>query len=325
MAQSLTQLARKQRLALLKMDADNLERVANAYTLMYERLQGDIKALMLVVDGLNNPTAAQIKKLAEYKTLMVRVERETSRFMSYLETALDSASFDAIRAGLKDSAELISAGIGGRFLGIAPNAMREALRYLSEDGPLYARLKFLTGEMAEEISRVMFEGIGAGYNPNKIAALIQDAFGGGLTDALRNMRTLQLYSYRDSARANYMESGVVDKWMWWAELDDLVCMSCVAEHGTLHDLDEQLDGHYNCRCAALPYIEGLTETQQSGVDWFNSLSDQQQSDMMGKEYHSAYKGGAFTLTDMIKPTENEIYGTMNTVTPLWELLGAEPP
>ena len=324
MATDLLRLVRQQRAALAKTDEANLERIADAYALMFERLSGDIEALTLAIEAMDAPTSAMIRKLSQYKSLMAKSERELTRFTAYLETVIDRASFEAIRLGLSDSEALIrAAGIAGQLQGIAPNAMREALRFLAEDGPLYARLKLLTGATVDKVSQTIFEGIGAGYNPRKIAALIQDAFGGGLTDALRNTRTVQIYSYRESARANYMASGVVEKWIWWAELDADTCEACIAEHGSIHDLDETLDGHYNCRCAPLPYIEGLTETPERGEDWFNNLSEAEQRAVMGDTKYDAYKDGKFQFGDMVRRNENEVYGQMVGVVPLKDLIGDE--
>jgi len=319
------ELAKRQKELLAKVDAANLERVSQAYQLMYSRLSGDVEALRLAIEAMDKPTQAAIKQLAQYKALMRKAEKELARFTAYLETVIDRASFEAIQLGLEDSAALIqAAGITAQLQGIAPNAMREALRYLAEDGKLYKRLQLLTGATVDNVSQAIFEGIGAGWNPRRIASAIQDAFGGGLTDALRNTRTVQLYSYRDAARANYMASdGVVTGWIWWAELDELTCEACVSEHGSIHGLDETLDGHYNCRCAALPYIEGLTEPEQTGEDWFNSLTEAQQRDFMGASKYEAYQNGLFNFSDLKQRNENEVYGQMIGVTPLKDLLGGD--
>jgi hypothetical protein len=154
-----------------------------------------------------------------------------------------------------------------------------------------------------------------------IASDIQDAFGGGLTDALRNTKTVQIYSYRESAIANYQQSGVVDGWIWWAELDEDTCEACIAEHGSIHGLDETLDGHYNCRCAPIPYIEGLTEQPGRGEDWFNNLSEQQQRDVMGNTKYDAYQEGKFQFGDMVRRNESDVYGQMIGVVPLKDLIG----
>jgi SPP1 gp7 family putative phage head morphogenesis protein len=321
---TLPELSRRQKAAIAKIDAENLERVSSAYKLMYERLSGDVEALRLAIEALENPTQAAIKQLAQYKDLQYRAGKELKRFTAYLETVIDRASFEAIQAGLKDSAALVAAsGVVAQVKGIAPNAMREALKYLDPNGKLYERLQALTGNTVDRVSQAILEGIGSGQNPRKIASLIQDAFGGGLTDALRWTRTTQLYSYRDSARANYIASGVVDKWEWVAQLDESTCLSCIEQNGSLHDLDEQMDSHFNCRCVAVPYIEGITEQGQSGEAWFNAQTEAEQEAIMGSGYYSAYKEGLFSFGDLTKQTENEVFGKMNAVTPLKELLGVD--
>jgi hypothetical protein len=320
---TIQQLAARQRNQIGATDEANLQSIARAYGMMNDRLKGDVDALMLAIQDLDNPTGAEIKRLPQYKRLTRRMSDELDRFESYLEVAIGAAALAAIGMGLAHSAELVK--LAGTFTSLDSGAITPLLNYLRQDGPLYARLKLITTGTLDRVIEQIISGVGQGFNPQKIARLIQDAFGGGLTDSLRWMRTIQLYSYRDSARANYIASGVVDKWQWIAELDDITCMSCVVENGTLHDLDEQMDSHYNCRCVAVPYIEGLSPTEQTGIEWFNSLSEEQQSAQMGKEYYSAYKDGLFKIEDMTKPVSNEIFGTMNSVTPLWELLGGEPP
>lgn len=106
-------------------------------------------------------------------------------------------------------------------------------------------------------------------------------------------------------------------------LDELTCEACVSEHGSIHGLDETLDGHYNCRCAALPYIEGLTEPEQTVEDWFNSLSESQQAAFMGQSKYEAYQDGKFTFSDLKQRNENEVYGQMIGVTPLKDLIGED--
>jgi hypothetical protein len=169
----------------------------------------------------------------------------------------------------------------------------------------------------------IIEGVSIGFNPRKIASAIQDAFGGGLTDALRNTRTVQLYAYRDSARANYMTSGAVSGWIWYAELDADTCMACVSEHGTFHELAEKLDGHYNCRCSPIPVVEGLTEDVQGGQAWFDGLSEAEQKNMMGPGKYDAYKAGLFEFSALSNQQDNEIYGTMRTETALKDLVPTE--
>jgi hypothetical protein len=291
---------------------------------MYDRLAGDVEALTLAIEQMDKPTAAQVKALPQYKRLIRRGQDELDKFTAYLETALGTVAAGAIALGLAHSAGLINSLTGGKFTGLDRGVMPQLLKYLDPDGPLYVRLKELTGATVEKVTQTILDGVSSGYNPRKIAGMIQDSFGGGLTDALRNTRTVQLYSYRDSARANYMASnGLVTGWVWYAELDADVCMSCVAMHGTIHPLDETLDDHYNGRCAALPYIEGLTGNIPSGQSWFESLSDDEQAAMMGNEKHDHYKAGDFEFSQLSKETPNDVYGQMRTESSLRDLLNEE--
>lgn len=321
---TLQQLVNRQRQELLDADTLVLDRVASAYTLMYDRLSGDVEALTLAIEDIENPTEADIKRLPQFKTLERRSTEELDRFTAFVEFTMAAAAVAAIEMASRHSAELLALqGITGEVLD--PIVMASLLDYLATDGPLYARLSLLTGSTVDNVVNSIISGVGEGLNPRVIASNVADMFGGGLTDALRNVRTVQLYAYRDTARANYMASGVVDGWIWFAELDELVCDACIAEHGSIHPIEETLDGHYNCRCAALPYIKGVTEDVQTGQEWFDGLSEAQQNSIMGDTKASAYRDGLFAWGDIASRTHNDVYGSMIKVTPLYELLGTDKP
>jgi hypothetical protein len=316
-----TQLAKAQRNEIIKADSANLDAIARAYANLYDGLQAEVDALMLAIGKLDNPTRAEIERLPQYKRLVRNATNELDDFTTYLKTAVGAAGVAAIGYGLAHSASLVSNLTGVNYAGLTANVMRPLLDYLKKGSPLYQRLDMITTTTVDKVIEAIVSGVGQGFNPQKIADLIQGAFGGGLTDALRNMRTVQLYSYRDSARANYMASGVVDGWVWWAELDDVCCMSCVAQHGTIHPLDEQLDDHYNGRCAALPYIEGLSPTEQTGKEWFDTLTPEMQAKQMGKSKYEAYVAGKFEFSALSREFNNDVYGKMRSEASLKDLLG----
>lgn len=311
---AILRLAQRQKAELLKVDSQTLEQIARVYGITWERISGNVDALRLAIEKLDSPTYAAVKALPEYKRLIRAATRELDDFGVYLERTIGGAGSVGSEIGLSHSAELITAITGRRFTGLQRNVMTTLLDYLRPDGPLYARLNKITDGTIEAVIQKITAGVGMGLNPRTIASNIQDAFGGGLTDALRNTRTVQLYSYRDSARANYMSSdGVVTGWIWFAELDGDVCMSCAAQHGTIHDLDETLDDHYNGRCAPIPYIEQFgNPVGQSGEEWFNSLSDEEQAAIMGPDKLAAYKDGKFSFDQLSRQDPHDIYGSMRT-------------
>lgn len=317
------QLARRHRDEISRADAANLQRLAEAYALMYEDLEGDIDALTLAIE--EGMSAAEVKRLPQYKRLLRNGASGLDKFTNYLEVTIGTASAAAIGLGLTHSQTMISSmGVSG-FKGLDSRAMKPLLDYLAQGSPLYRRLAELTGSTVDKVVQTIVDGVGVGYNPRKIADQIQNAFGAGLTDALRNTRTVQIYSYRDSARANYMATGgIVKGWIWYAELDADTCLSCVAQHGTIHDLDEQLDDHYNGRCAPLPYIEEFgNPVEQSGEDYFSGLTEAEQKASMGDTKWQAWQDGKFTFDQLSAQHENDVYGHMRSEASLASLLGEE--
>lgn len=317
---TVSETALRQRNELASQDEANFKLIEDAYSLMYERLQGDIDALTLAIADMED--GDDVEDLPQYRRLVRNAEKELNKFTTVLETLLGAAGIAALTLGLAHSAELVNLSTAGGFVGVEPAFMRTLLKYLEPGGKLYARLSELTGAVVDKVITVIVEGVSLGMNPQAIAPLIMSAFGGGLTDALRMMRTLQLYSYREAARANYIETnGIVTGWVWFAELDNDVCLSCVAMHGTIHPLEETLNDHHNGRCAPLPYIpEFGNPVEQTGEEWFNSLSPAQQKNMMGEGKFEAWKKGQFTFDKLSHEVENDVYGLMRTETPLKDLV-----
>jgi hypothetical protein len=197
------------------------------------------------------------------------------------------------------------------------------LGFLSPNGTLYERIGKLAETNAQNVAEKILEGVSLGYNPKKIAGIIRDELGGGLTDALRMTRTVQLWSYREATRANYINnSDVIEGWIWYADLPGEPCMACIAEHGSFHTLDETLDDHYNGRCTMIPVVAGMPGiVDQTGEDWFNELPESQQRGLMGDSKYEAWKENKFEFGQLATKHSDDVYGQMTTETALKDLLG----
>ena len=328
---TIVELSRQFRKAIEKNDAAALRRLVDAYTRIYGRLQDKIQLLLDVIE-VENPTRAQLARMGRYKSLIAQVEQELTNYQVILANEVEAIGRDAITFASRDTARLLRAigseyGIDITFQRLPTEAIKALLGFLAEDGPLFARIQTYAGEAAQTVANTILESVALGKGPREIARLIRDDLGGNLTAALRMTRTAQLWSYREATRANYINnSDIIEGWYWYAALDQDPCMACIAEHGTFHTLDETLDDHYNGHCTELPAIIGLgNPIEQSGEDWFNSLDEAKQKELMGPEFYEAWKGGAFQLSDMPHKVEDPVYGWMTTEKPLWDLLGAEPP
>jgi hypothetical protein len=295
---------------------------------MYQRLQDKINLLTLQMANMETPIKAAVRKLSSYKSLILEIEKELTKFQGYAGTVMQQAASDAIKLGANNARLLTIAGnpaVAGVFRQLNPKAIETLISYFGEGSTLMKRLEKLAGENALRVAQTIIDNVALGNNPKTIARLIQDSLGGGLTDALRMTRTVQIYSYREANRASYVANrDICPKWVWMSTLDDVCCMSCVVMHGTVHDADEVMDDHYNGHCAMIPLTIGSENpfgSDTAGQDWFNSLDENKQRDLMGPKYYEAYKNGAFELSQLSTQRPDDVYGEMRGVTPLKELIG----
>jgi hypothetical protein len=144
------------------------------------------------------------------------------------------------------------------------------------------------------------------------------------------VRTAQIKSYQLANHATYLANdNIVKGWVWHAELGS-ACLACTAEHGTVHELSETLDGHHNCRCAPIPQtvtyadlgldIPETVEPTQSGEDWFNEQPAATQRELMGPAKYEAWQDGKFGFGQLSATYDDPVYGQMRREATLGELM-----
>lgn len=113
------------------------------------------------------------------------------------------------------------------------------------------------------------------------------------------LRTEQMDIFRRATALSYQANAdVVRGWQWEASLDDRTCCACIAMHGSEHPVDEVgPDGHPNCRCCAIPIIRGREPFigKDEGLKYFESLTEKQQAEVLGKCGLAAYQGGKYPM------------------------------
>lgn len=162
-------------------------------------------------------------------------------------------------------------------------------------------------ETYEIIQRELTAGIVNGDNPNEVAARIvercKERFDISLQRATVIARTEMLDAYREAARAHQAEhADVLAGWVWLAHLGPRTCRSCIANHGTFHELDEPgpID-HQQGRCSRTPVVK--EDDGSYDLSWvpdteafFESLTVAQQQALLGKEGWKAWKAGKFPIS-----------------------------
>jgi hypothetical protein len=307
----------------IKVKTDN--NIINAAKVAYTNIQPYRNALVNKIEANPEITAAQVRQLSEYTALLEAAARESARFNQYVSVELDVASLAAFEIAAKHVFD-ISKSFGFTPTIIPPDRMDILKQYLIPEGELMKSIVKWAPNAVDAVRQAVIDGVKLGQSPRTIAAFIRKAYGVNLTDALRMTRTTQIWSYREAIRANYIANSDVFKgWIWWANLDDRTCMSCVAQHGSVHPLSEPLDDHFNGRCTMLPYPMGLEVIDSLGRDktgdaWFAKLNEAQQRKQMGAGMYDAWKAGKVSILQMSKQVDNNIFGSMRVETALKDLI-----
>lgn len=327
---------------LRKVDA-TLRRLIEAYGGIYRSLEAEQRALEALLQSLpQGQRAARRAYLARIEALARQIAERVAGFAAYTDVEVQRAAREAIGDGLDDALREVQAGfpeplqpaVRGVWNYLNTDAVETMFGFLGPESPLHVSLVEQLGpQVADRVGDKLLEGIARGWNPRRVAYdLVREGMGEGLTWALRTARTAQLWAYREAHRASDLANAdLVRGWIWYAQLDSRVCLSCVHMHGTEHRIEEVLNDHHNGRCSRLRTLVSLRDlgipvdteplTVQRGEEWFRAQPAARQRAMMGSGMHRAWEEGRFDFRDLSVPYDDSVYGEMLREASLKELLG----
>ena len=226
----------------------------------------------------------------------------------------------AVENAASSQEELIASqlphGIDISFRRPDPEALKAIVERTTQQ--ITVRTYYLSQEAVTAMTRALRLGISGGLNPREAArrmvADTEGIFNGNITRALVIARTETLDAHRAAARAvDVANRDLLAGWQWYAKLDSRTCPSCIAQHGSLHDIDEPgpLD-HHQGRCTRLPKTKtwqelgfSITEPRgldfESGPDWFNRQPEEVQRDILGPKRYEAWRAGGYPFSEWSKP------------------------
>lgn len=175
---------------------------------------------------------------------------------------------------------------------------------------------YLNERATESMKQALIESVGIGTSPrdaaHKMVARVRGEFEGSLARAVVIARTEQLDAYRAAAHQTYTANrDVLSGWMWCATLTGRTCPSCLAQHGSIHPLDEPgpLD-HHQGRCTGIPVTKpwaqlGVNDIPEpgtairpgDGVKWLKKQPQDVQERVMGPKRLAAWKAGSYPPQD----------------------------
>ena len=205
------------------------------------------------------------------------------------------------------------ARLGVDWVRTDPQQIAEMVQRTTEQ--ITARTLQLQAEATVQMERELIRAVAMGDNPRDAARAmvqaVQGAFNGGLVRAMVIARTELLDAYRRSAQTEHNQHrDVLTKWQWVADLSERTCRSCLAMHGSLHDLDEPgpLD-HHQGRCSRVPVTKtwkelGIKAPEPAGMvkpgdgeKWLSNQPESVQRDILGSRGYDAWKRGEWPSSD----------------------------
>jgi len=266
------------------------------------------------------------------QTIMSMTSGKIDQFGALAQAEVGSLQRWGVQLGTQAGMAVLDAakplGIAWTF-GIPSQAALVNLIGATQAGsPLATLFNGFGQEAAQKVKQALLTGLTLGDNPRTVAPLVQQALGVSRARALTIARTEMLRSYRDANTETYRaNSDVVDQWRWTAALSSNTCAACLGEDGTLHDLDEDMESHPNCRCAPIPVTKSWDDIlgplgivtsdipdsspiddMQSGSDWFAEQPAEVQQSILGKAKFQAFQDGQFQLSDVVGHAHDKDWG-----------------
>lgn len=275
-------------------------------------------------------TASDLQGLKSWQRLLLRVETEMQDFGVILRNETGLAQESGIQLGLDAAADMVGSSAGpleGAVMTVFnrpdPADLQQLMGYVDGDA-MRQRFARFGPDAAQNLADTMLSFVAQGKNPVTTARVLSNWFAVPYTWAENTTRTVQNWSYRSASHAAYAANpDIVTGWVWWASLDDRTCLSCWAQHGTVHDVREVLNDHHRGRCTPLPVVRGTkwADNLEAGPEVFARLDRETQARIMPASYRRALDSGAITWGDMSRPYTNDVYGEMLRQASLKDMLG----
>lgn len=147
---------------------------------------------------------------------------------------------------------------------IKPEMIESALKTPME-GKMYSdRIWENKTKLINNLRQEIKQGMEQGYDIAKLSKNISNTMGSSAYNSMRLVNTEVTRVVNAAQSKIYKDSGVVNKVMWSATLEDSTCDDCGSMDGQTFDLDNapDLPMHPNCRCCLIPYIDGWSPTSR---------------------------------------------------------------
>jgi hypothetical protein len=306
-----------------------LDEMADRWLEIERRLDADITALAFEMQRLKDEgkiiTESVLLKSQRYKQLRDQIEREIARYnREYAVGMIETQQAQYAKLGIDAAQTAMRSAmgtIGYNFNLINIDAVMNMIGFAGNGSPLYTLLQKDYGDAVSGLTNALINGIARGYGPVKTAREMANGFGMGLDRAILIARTETIRSYRTATTEQYRASGAVTGYRRLV-YKPTACLACLMRDGEYFDVAEELSDHPGGRCTSISSIRGVKDVQwETGKQWFNKLSPDEQRAKMGAEKYQLWKDGQFKLDDLSRLQHSSVWGDSPRVANISELMG----
>lgn len=308
-----------------------VDAMLSAWAQMYANVRADYDTLLAKVQAARDEgrdvSPAWLYQQQRLKSALATTKAEVARYARDASDEAYRAHDAAVRAALKAAKRQVTtakadAGIEGTFTALDEAPVRALVGFLADGSPLSSLFDQFGQDAADQARAVLLRGIGQGKGVAWMARRLDEALDVPRWRAETIVRTESHRVFREVSRRTYQANAdALEGWIWTAHLDRRTCPACVVMDGTLHPLDETLDGHPRCRCAMVPRTkswadllgidaEDEREPVRQGREWLEAQPAAVQRQVLGGAKYRAWKSGDITLDDVVARTHSADWGTM---------------
>ena len=314
MPSELETAARRFKANLLGMERTAASRMVNTYGAAWQRLTPRIDNLSEWIraqrEAGNEVPVWRINQLQDLRDFRAQVEAELRQFERYAADATVATQRQAIGAAFDNAADLILTAdhtLAAQLVRFNPAAIESFVGFAADGSPL--RELFANLGNADAIVDLYVQNLAMGINPRVAARELRRDLAVPLRRALTISRTEMIRSYRTASMDTYRANAtLLDGWVWLSAADRRTCAACLAMHGTVHPLSENLNDHPQGRCTAVPWVKGRRPAIPTGDEAFRQLSEADQRTILGPTAYDAWSTGNLRIGDMAKVVSNPRWG-----------------
>lgn len=319
---------RRYREALDARELATMQDMAGRWVEIERRLDADIAALASEIQRRRDAgeviTQQIVWREQRYQILKAKLADEIRVYNRDQATPIiTTAQKQNAWMGVEAARDAIYAGYNSRNIPYFPVLSRDQVEtmagFLGNGSPLNTLLKNDYPEALTGLSNALVNGMGRGLGAAEVARQMADGMGMGLERAMLIARTEMNRAYRMASVQQYRESRVVSGFRRLVK-KATACMACLMLDGERLELASDLDDHPRGKCVAIPIIIGGPIAQwQTGPEWFNTLTAEEQRGKMGPEKYELWKAGIIEPRDLAGVHHSPVWGDSPRVKTVKEL------